>query len=294
MGRLNGFGVGQQGYHPRARGSLSSVSGARPHRKQFWGFMNPEVTSHYFVPSFSIRRHLHQSEEAYWMGTSKQIGGMLGHHFDVMLPKDVTVKTIEQKALIHKLRDSGEQPSSDAMRDLVFSIRDGLTNYLADSPDPLEFGLGKLAVFGRNRNKLAFTLDGWKGWRARYDDFDEMGKMSALGALLVESQVAVGNIGMAFPDMNFAVNDIAVSPHMTIARTKDTIRDHELRRIQSQINELGIDSVTLGDPVIGYKLAPQEESHIIPIRHAWESLAQMPEYTENAVIDFEIEPYQVA
>lgn len=256
--------------------------------------MNPEVTSHYFVPSFSIRRHLHRSEEAYWMGTSKQIGSMLGHHFNVMLPKDVTVKTIEQKALIHKLRDSGEQPSSDAMRDLVFNIRDGLTNSLADSPDPLEVGLGKLAVFGRNRNKLAFTLDGWKGWRARYDDFDEMGKMSSLGALLVESQVAVGSIGMAFPDMNFAVNDIAVSPHMTIARTKDAIRDHELRRIQSQINELGIDSVTLGDPVIGYKLAPQEESHTIPIRHAWESLAQMPEYTENAIIDLDIEPYQVA
>lgn len=282
MGRLKGFGVGRQGFHPRARGSLSPTSGARGHRKDGGGHYNQEMTSHYFVPSFSIRRHLDRLEEDEWRGATKQIGGILGRHFDVMPPADITIKTIEQKALIHKIRQSGQHPTAEQMRETVFNIRDDLTNTLANAPDPITVGVGRLAVFGRNRNKLAFTLDGWKGWRARYDDHELTGEMSSLGALLVESRVAIGNIATSFPEMNFAVNDIATSPHITIASTNDTIRDHELRRMQSQIDELEISTVMFGDPIINYKLGPELDSQTLHVRHSWSSLVMT-----GAEVEFE-------
>jgi hypothetical protein len=284
MRRFNGFGVGQQGYHPRARDGLSA--GPRRHKKQEWGMQETQMTEHFFVPSFSIRRHLHRGEEAYWTDASRQIGHLLGRQFEVAEPKDLTVKTIEQKALIHRIRQTGEQPTADMMRDLVFNIRDGLTSVLADAPDPIEVGLGKLAVFGRNQNKLGFTIDGWKGWRARYDDYDQLGQMSSLGALLVESQVAIGNIATAFPDMNLAVTDIANSPHVTIARTREKIHDYDLRKIQARIDKLDLDDVALfGDPVINYKLASNQDSQTLHIRHAWQSLAPMPADYEESFID---------
>lgn len=276
MGRVMGFGVGNQGFHPKARSALSPTSGARGNRRTQWTPYNPEMTAHYFVPSFSIRRHLDQCEEEYWDDTTRNIGSILGRHFEVAKPENITIKSIEQKALIHKIRSTGQQPDPTAMRDVVFNIRDGLTNALEGAPEPLEIGLGRLAVFGRNNDKLGFTLEGWKGWRARYDDHEHSGELSALGALLVESQVAVGNIATAFPDMSFSLNEIATSPHITIARTKDKIRDHELRRMQSQIDELDIQTVLFGDPVINYKLAPDEASQTLGIRHSWSSLAELP------------------
>lgn len=273
MGRMGGFGVGQQGFHPRARGALTLASKRRG--PEYWPIMNEETTSNYFVPSFSIRRHIHRSEEERWTGVQKHLSGVLGRHFTVMTPASMAIKSIEQRALIEKMRESDSRPTSEEMRDIVYNIRDGLTEALALSPDPLPVGLGRLAIFGRNDNKIGFNIDGWKGWRARYALLDQRGEMTAHGALLVENQIALGGITAALADTAIAVNEIASNPHLTIAQASDKIRDHELRKIQSEVDDLCLDSVLVGDPVINFKASPHDVSETLHIRHSWDSLALM-------------------
>lgn len=309
MKRRMGFGVGKQGFHPRARSTLS-VEARRGMSRMARAH---EMTANYFVPSFSIHRHIYHTEEAHWSGVRKQIGSVLGRHFEITPLDDINVKSIEQKALIHKIRQTGERPSGDDMHDVVKNIHEDLVQMLSDTPEKLELGLGRLAVFGRNQNKLAFTLEGWKGWRGRYGEDNEIGRIgelllqnevavdtlalddwryrhenedrmrgvSALGALLLENKIAMGNISTAFPDMNFALSEIATNPHITIAKSRDSIRDHELRRYQAQIDELDISSIIVGDPVISYKLGPRQESESLLVRHSWASLA-VPDIAEIA------------
>lgn len=271
MRRNRGFGVGHQGFHPKARGALSPD--AKQHGQLPWHMVKGWDAEHYFVPSFSIRRHIHQSEEARWSGVQKQLSAMLGRHYEVMPPSSMAIKSIEQKALIEKIRQSGTHPTPDEMRDVVFNIRDDLTEALSASPDRLEVGLGRLAVFGRNHNKLALTISGWKGWHSRYALLDQSGEMSAVGALLIENRIALGGIVSALPDTSIAVNEIASNPHLTLACTNDSIRDHELRKIERQVEDLDLSSVVVGDPVISFKASPSEETKPFAIRHAWDSLA---------------------
>lgn len=272
MKRRRGFGVGNQGFHPRARGTLSPE--ARRGQARVYRASDPDATEQYFVPSFSIMRHLERHEERDWQAKSKQIGSLLGRYYEVMPPQNMVIKSIEQKGLISMMRNKAVSPSGDQMKDLVFNVRDGLTETLSRAPESLEFGLGRLAVFGKNQNKLAFTLQGWKGWRDRYGMEDMQGNISPLGALLLETQVATGAISTAFPDTSFALTDIATSPHLTIARSSHSIKDHQLRDIQSRVDDLGIDYVMVGDPVISYKLAPSVPSETVHIRHSWATLAE--------------------
>lgn len=273
MKRNAGFGVGQQGFHPRARGALPVDSKHR--RMKFWGGGGPESFDHYFVPSFSIRRHVHRSDEARWAGAQKQLSHIMGRHYTIMPPESMAIKSIEQKALIEKIRESNSRPTGDEMRDVVYNVRDGLTEALATSSDRLEVGLGRLAVFGRNHNKIGFTIDGWRGWRARYALTDEYGEMTTLGALLVENQIALGGITTALADTAVAVNDIASNPHLTIASTNESIRDHELRKVQDAVGELQLNHVWVGDPVISFRAAPDKDTETLYVRHAWDTLALM-------------------
>lgn len=294
-GKVGRFG---QVAHPRIRGSLSPISGSRRYRGDHLPTTNPEMAANYFVPSFSIRRHLDKSEEDYWGEKSRKIGGLLGRRFEVMGPDNLTIKTIEQKNLIHKIRCANIQPNAEEMHDLASGLQDSLNYALSSAPESMWVGLGNLAIFGRNKNKLAFTLKGWRGWRANYPDEKESGEglrtMSPLGALLLETQVAVGNIASTFPDADFSFNDLASSPHITIARSKDTIHDYELRGLQAQINKLGIDSLEFGDPVISYKPRPAEESQVFLVRHAWRTLAEMPTGYQEPPDDLAPQSYEVS
>jgi hypothetical protein len=262
MGRRGGFGVGQQGFHPRARGALGID---KTKGLALLGLTSSEMTAQHFVPSFSIMRHLHESEMPRWAGIQKQLGKMLGRHFDVMAPAELAVKSLEQKSLIEKIRQSGAEPSAGEMRDAAYNIRDGLEKVLAEVPEPLEVGLGRLAVFGRKQNKIGFVIDGWKGWKARYSLMTNEGELTAPGTLVMENQVAVGGLSRALPDTEFALNQISTTPHLTLARNADKIRGHELRRIQAQVDELDIESVYVNDPVISFKPAPWERPELIAI-----------------------------
>lgn len=270
MGRHAGFGVGQQGYHPRARGTLGFD---KKKGLEFQGMTGSDLTAQYFVPSFSIMRRLHESEMPRWAGIQKQLAKMLGRHFDVTTPAELAIKSLEQKSLIEKIRHSGAEPSAGEMRDAAYTIRDGLERVLTEVPEPLEVGLGRLAVFGRKKNKLGFVIDGWKGWKARYSLLNNEGELTAPGTLVMENQIAVGGIAQALPDTEFALNQISTTPHLTIARNADKIRGHELRRIQSQVDELEIESVFVNDPVISFKSAPWERPELITLhREAAEPL----------------------
>lgn len=274
MTMQKGFGVGHQGFHPRARDNLA---GSRQRQKPIWHSKEQAMMANYFVPSFSIRRHVHRSDEAYWLGMQPKISKLLGRQFMVTPPENIAIKSIEQKALIQTIRDSNNQPTSEEMRDVVFNIRDGLTEALATAPDCLEIGLGKLAVFGRAKNKLGFEIAGWKGWRGRYalNTVNQSGEteMTPLGALVLENQIALGGIASALYDTNFAMNQVASNPHLTIATGKSAIRDHELRRMQESIDTLEISKVYVGDPIIEFKPNVRVDSEMLHIRHSYDSLA---------------------
>ncbi len=270
MKMQKGFGVGNQGFHPRARDNLR---GDQRKQKSIWHNKEQAMMANYFVPSFSIRRHVHRSDEAYWLGIQPKISRLLGRHFMITPPENIAIKSIEQKALIQTIRASNNQPTSEEMRDAVFNIRDGLTEALATAPDPLEMPLGRLAVFGRAKNKLGFEIAGWKGWRGRYALKAESGEMTPLGALVLENQVALGGIATALFDTNFAMNQVAANPHLTIATGKSMIRDHELRRIQEDISALEISKAYVGDPIIEFKPNIRADSEMFHIRHSYDSLA---------------------
>jgi hypothetical protein len=198
MGRRGGFGVGQQGFHPRARGAISQENGG--HGYGPFALTGEEMTAQYFVPSFSIRRHIHESEMPKWTGIQKQIGSILGRHYDVMTPHELAIKSIEQKTMIEKVRESGVQPTASEMRAAAHNIRDELSTALEAVPEPLEVGLGRLAIFGRHHNKIGFEIDGWKGWKARYSLLTQAGELTAPGALVLENHIAVGGIASALPE----------------------------------------------------------------------------------------------
>lgn len=276
MGTVGRFGVGGQKIRPFARGRLSSHEAAVKwhYTKEY---VPPEDTADYFVPSFAILRHIHRNEEDYWMNVGSSISRVLGRKYEITPPDNIVIKSIEQKALIRKIKEAGERPAPEQMKNVVFSIRNELTDQLDKAPSPLEIGLGKLAVFGQNHNKLGFTVKGWRGWRAHYAKHDDDGQLTPIGALLIENEVAMDNIATAFPEMRFATSELSASPHITIARKKGgEIEDYDLRIIRERMNSLEIDNVALfGDPIISYKLAPESASQVQGIGHYWQSLVDV-------------------
>jgi len=276
MGTVGRFGVGGQKVRPLPRGRLSlNQKAAKWHYVK--DYSSQETAGNYFVPSFSILRHIHRNEEDYWLNVGYGISRVLGKKYQIHLPDDIVIKSIEQKALIHKIKESGERPTPEEMENVVYNIRDDLVSQLDKAPSPLEIGLGKLAVFGQNYNKLGFTIGGWRGWRAHYAEYDDCGEITSIGALLRENRAAMGNISTAFPEMQFSTSELSANPHITIASKKrGEIEDYELRNVQSRIDSLEIDDTALfGDPVISYKLAPDAPSRILGVGHYWESIVDV-------------------
>lgn len=275
MGRFGKVGVFRQVGHPHIRGDLDP-SHTRLHPNKVVRLEDHRADEEtYFVPSFSIRRHLHQSEEPLWEAEQKMLKGRLGRGFDMTPPQDVSLKIVEQHRLIKNIRAAGIRPEPEQVRDLAYSIRDNLTDLLSNARSPLQVPLGNFGRFGYKKNAVAYELDGWRGERAQYAHNDEEGFMDPFAVLLAERRLAVGAIALAFEGTELSTDGLAPSPHMTVARHKDEIPDYRLREIRGELSDIALDEVELGDPVIGLKLYRDEPAVFIPIRHAWESLAHV-------------------
>ena len=180
------------------------------------------------------------------------------------------------------MREAGLHPEPEEVRDLAYSIRDGLTNLLSNAHSPLQVSLGNFGRFGYKGNSLAYEIGGWRGERAEYGINDEDRYMDTNAVLLAERQLAVGAIALAFENSDLKIEGITPSPHITIARAKEAIPDYRMREIRGELGDIALGEVYLGDPIIEAKLYRDMPSERIPVRQAWESLAPIPELSMSA------------
>lgn len=289
-GRVGFFG---QVAHPRIRGGLDPTSGNKTHynhssRPEDFKTDEEEM---YFVPSFSIRRHLHNDEELLWNTNQRFVQRRLGRGFKALAPADITIKTIEQKRFIKAMRDAGVRPEPDEVRDLAYALRDDLTNMLANAHSPLNLPLGSFGRFGQGNNVVAYQIEGWHGDRAHYGENDSEGFMDDLAVVHAERKLAVGAIALAFSNMDFRAEDFISSPHVTIARGKGEIPDDRMRSIRGELADVAIGAVDFGDPVIEMKLYRDMPSESIYVKHAWESLGyQSKDLASSGVAGMAFEP----
>jgi hypothetical protein len=171
------------------------------------------------------------------------------------------------------MRAAEIRPDPNDVRDLAYGVRDMLTNLLTNARSPLCVPLGNLNKFGYLKNALAYEIDGWRGDRAHYGPNDEEGYMDSHAALLAERQVAVGAIALAYGDAGLNTDNLAPSPHITIARAKEAIPDYRMRGLRGGLADLLMEDVYLGDPVISVKLYRDIPAEIIHVKHAYDSLA---------------------
>lgn len=277
---FRGKGVGKQETSHYSRDNLPANQEywRKTNRRKIWTTEelvdadgNPKTSK--FIPSFAILRHLHQDDEARWGIIQSAFKADLGRNFTPYKPEQMTIKSIEQKSLINFLRKADSIPDPETTRGIAFNIRDSLTEALKNSPDPLTVSLGRVGVFGSSRRKIGLELDGWRGWSRRYALLDDEKNLTAPGALLVERQIAIGGISMAFDNLAFKANDLAGNPHLTIGTFRNKVTESDIVRSQRLVNELGIDHALFGDPVISMKLSREEESIALLVRHAYDSLA---------------------
>jgi hypothetical protein len=242
----------------------------------------------YFVPSFSIRRHLHRSEELLWDTNRKLLRQHLGRSFSTTPPHEVSLKIVEQHRFIKNMREAGVHPEPEQVRDLAYSIRDDLTNLLSNARSPLPVSLGNFGRFGYKNNAVAYEIDGWRGERAEYGENDDEGYRDTNAVLLAERRLAVGAIALAFENSELKTDGIAPSPHITIARAKEVIPDYRMREIRGELGDIAIGEVYLGDPIIEARLYRDMPAERIPVRQVWESLAPIPDLAMPAMSVMEL------
>ena len=290
MGRYGKVGMFRQVAHPRIRGALDPS-----HEQSHYGKM-PRMEDYkadeetYFVPSFSIRRHLHRSEEVVWDKNQQAVKSRLGRGFTTLSPEEITLKTLEQKRFIKAMREAGIHPEPEEIKDLAYSIRDTLAKRLSNAYSPLKVPLGDLGKFGAGDNALAYTVDGWRGDRANYGENDEDGYMDTRAVLLAERRLAVGALALAYGDEGLRTDNIVSSPHLTIARGKDAIHEYQLRNIRGKLAGLAMDEVYLGDPVIEVKLYRDMPAEPLYVNQTWDSLApDIPELLFEPDLSFDLD-----
>jgi hypothetical protein len=238
--------------------------------------------NNYFVPSFSIRQHLHRDEEKRWEDHRRMLSRSLGRGFATTPVPDITLKTVEQHRFIKNMRQADIHPDPEEIRDLAYSIRDGLTDLLVNVRSPLPVPLGKFGRFGYRNNALAYEIEGWEGDRKHYGANDAEGYKDAHAVLLEMRQLSVGAIALAYQNSDLSVEGIAPNPHLTVARSNAEIQDHDLRSLRGKLAGLALEDVELGDPVIQMKLYPDQAAETLYVKHAWQSLV-MPDVEESTV-----------
>jgi hypothetical protein len=273
MGRCGRVGVFRQVAHPRIRGALDPSHEQRHVSKvaRLEDYKADEET--YFVPSFSIRRHLHRDEGLLWETQQQLVGRRLGKGFTATPADRITLKVLEQQKLIRNMREAGIRPDPDEIRDIAYSIRDGLTNLLFNAHSPLNVPLGDFGKAGYRGESVAYEIMGWRGERANYGPNDNEGFMSTHAALLAERQLVVGALSYAYGEAGLNTDNLASSPHITVARANQEIPDYRVRSIRGELGDLAISAAAFGDPVIEVKMYPDMPAEPIYVKHAWDSLA---------------------
>lgn len=271
--------------HPHIRGGLSpnhhNAESGRVVELDEW--IHPETDENYFVPSFSVRRHLHRDAEDVWIDHQKEVKKRIGSSYKVIEPEEVAIKMFEQRALIRGMKIANIHPEVEDIDRLARGLADQLTKMLAHASSPLAVPLGRFAMFGpQDRpSSLAYEIAGWRGDRPKYGgralgsvaramnecvgyDTDPVG-MSPLAVLQAERELIVNAATEGYGDQGLRAENLVVTPHVSFARPRKFT--HEARRhdLYASLSDIALDGTLFADPIIEVSLErglPPEQVHV--------------------------------
>jgi hypothetical protein len=267
--------LGGQIKHPRIRGALSPSHEQKRFIRndaRLEDLKTDEET--YFVPSFSIRRHLHSDEALLWQTQQNLIKRRLGKGFTVTPAENITLKVIEQQKLIRNMRQAGIHPDPYELLDVAYTIRNRLSDLLSNAQSPLRVPLGDINRHGYREESIAYDIKGWRGERATYPS-DDGHNLGTHAVLLKGRQIVTEVLDDAYGDQGLETNNLTSSPHVTFARSNANkpIPDYRMRSIRGGLGDLAIAEADFGDPVIDVKMYPDMPAERIYVKYAWDSLA---------------------
>lgn len=233
----------------------------------------------YFVPSLSIRQHVANEGEREVVAMQRHAKRTLGKGFRVVEPERLTIKLINQRVFIRRVREAGVHPTPGEVKQLALYLCDELFKIFSNAPPIMELPLGHVAVYGDNNQVLGLEMAGWKGPNGRYGSFEASnGRPPTPNATIAAaSQVCVNGIAEVMSGLSgqaFNTEGIARTPGINIAHKMSGIRDRELRKIDPALSDGLPLYVQMGDPIIDMRLErSQSEPTPLFIRRAYATLA---------------------
>jgi hypothetical protein len=227
----------------------------------------------YFVPSFSVRRHITRESAQHVAKMQSEIGRILGRQFRVIPAEQLSIKSFEQGKMIERMRQLGKHPAAATMDTVAKDIQKNLTELLSNAPPTLALPLGELGLFGYDNRALGVNVMGWKGNRAQYAIYDDDYRLTPLGTIAEQNEICLDRFAAEFEDDELVVDDLASMPHVTLARHDDRIYEETFRKAKSKIQDVVPDVIEFGDPVIYRRLEPSTQLRPLFVRDARLSLA---------------------
>lgn len=259
-------------------------------------WVNPETDENYFVPSFSVRRHLHRDAEDAWIEHQAAVKKRIGSSYKMVNPEEVSIKIFEQRALIRGMKLANIHPDPKEIKDLASGLGEQLRNLLLHVESPLEVPLGRLAMFGPQDRptSLAYEIAGWRGDKPNYGNYavgsvaramnDFIGydmaenTMSPLAVIQAERRLVVGAATLAYGAQGLRAENMVVTPHVSFARPRKFIQEFRRHDIFSSLSDIALDSTLFGDPIVEVHLEKGGPIEQITVAHSYSSLGNTQEY----------------
>lgn len=240
-------------------------SDLRPGRRERGARLsNGEVVAHsrFFVPTFGARRQLVPDAAAHEF-YAKLTEFCRPKPYKPYPIRKMGITILGQNRITDMFLRADVQPGAPDMLDLAVNVRDAVGSAVKSNPHVLKVPLGQVAIFG-NDNKIAATLEGWKGFDRRYAPRDEERKPLANHQIVREMNAAVGEVvqfieGGIDGSGEYVEVDTQIiqrqTPHFTFAeKPKGQISNGERVDIAGRIQEFMPEELDFFDPIISLDL----------------------------------------
>jgi hypothetical protein len=230
--------------------------------------------SGFFVPSFGVCRHLVPDDAALEF-EAKLAEFCANKPYRPYPARSIGLTILSKGKFVGAFLRADVQPSAPDMLDLAKNVRDALGDSVKSKPRTLSIAIGSISVFGARNNKLAFTIEGWKGFDKRYASKNENGQQLACHQTVREMNAVVGEIVQYVSggvDGNGLYSSVSMgglsrqTPHITFAEKVDrygkmsAIGNNERADISGRIVDIFPDdreaALQFFDPVVHLSLLP--------------------------------------
>lgn len=221
-----------------------------------------------FVPSLAVFRPVETGEVSKAMmtgiATSIKTKNPLRsnrRHYRTFDHNVLGLKIVEQKKMVHGLRQAEHKPTHDQMLNLAQAVHDAMQQLLLEKTSPGVMQLGRLARFGHKKNKLVVQSVGWKGPNSRYPSADP-DVISSNESHVMDREVCIGAMEQLLTkdsnDKDIGINptEMIGIPHLSLVSKEGNINDKELRAFQELVVPTLPDELDLGNPVVTVRTAP--------------------------------------